>query len=81
LAQILSEQTKESFAASATRVWTGIECLKKVGAMSDAPLTFEKRETQGWIMLNSGRLKIATYLAAIHGASGPMAVGIISSES
>jgi enediyne polyketide synthase len=58
LAELISRETQETLDAAAIRVWTSIECLKKAGAGTAAPLVFESAAPNGWILLASGELKI-----------------------
>jgi len=65
LASLLAQQTDEDAATAATRVWTAMECLKKVGAAVDAPLTFASAAPDGWALLASGQRVIATCAASV----------------
>ena len=60
LAEVVSRETHETLDATATRVWTSMECLKKAGAGITAPLIFSGVAQNGWLMFASGELKIAS---------------------
>ena len=60
LAEIIRRETHETLDVAATRVWTSTECLKKAGAGINAPLVFESAAPNGWVLLASGKLKIAS---------------------
>ena len=61
LAELISRETQETLDVAATRVWTSIECLKKAGAGTTAPLVFVSAAPNGWVLLASGELKIASW--------------------
>jgi enediyne polyketide synthase len=82
LAEIISHETQETLDVAATRVWTSIECLKKAGAGNLAPLVFAHAMTNGWILLESGELKIASGVVQTDRAKENLAIGIaIGSEN
>jgi len=60
LAELISREAKETLDIAATRLWTATECLKKAGAGMTAPLVFVSVAPNGWILLASGELKIAS---------------------
>lgn len=59
----LAQQISEEFDIAATRVWSALECLKKSGVTTDAPLALNSAITDGWVLFASGTRTIATYLA------------------
>jgi enediyne polyketide synthase len=75
LAELLA--AKADLDTAATRVWCAVECLKKVGAATDAPLTLVAAADDGWTVLSSGARVIATYGGAV--ADGPerLVVGVL----
>jgi enediyne polyketide synthase len=75
LAELLARQ--EDFNTAATRVWTAIECLKKAGALTGAPLVFDAAHKDGWILLRSGSLLVATYLAQVRDESGATVLSVL----
>jgi enediyne polyketide synthase len=68
---------KEGFDTAATRVWCAIECLKKAGAMADAPLALVSAADDGWTALSSGAQIIATYCAEVRGVAEWLAVSVL----
>src|SRR5262249_1048302 len=60
LAEVISHEAEETLDVSATRVWTSVECLKKAGASMAAPLVFARVAPNGWVLLESGELRIAS---------------------
>jgi enediyne polyketide synthase len=79
LAAFLTAQTGEDIHAASTRLWTAAECLKKAGAMVNAPLRFAAQKGGNWILLKAGPLLVATYITGIVGEEGRMAFAICSS--
>jgi enediyne polyketide synthase len=68
LAEIIAREAGEEETVAATRVWTASECLKKAGAMVDAPLALASSTADGWVLLSSGSLVTATFVASVQGA-------------
>jgi len=75
LAELIARD--EDLDTAATRVWTALECLKKSGAMSSAPLTFDRADAGGWVVLRSGATALATCATSVNDASNRMVVGIL----
>lgn len=69
LARLISVQSSEPETTSATRVWTIRESLKKAGASVTAPLVLDSVVGDGWILLQSGEFRIASFVAGL-GESG-----------
>ena len=60
LAELLARETSEGLDTAATRLWAATESLKKAGRPVGAALTMESNTTDGWVLLRSGALLIAT---------------------
>ena len=78
LAGLLSGETSEDLSVSATRVWTAIECLRKVGRASVEPLTLAEPATGRWVVFNSGGPRIATFVTALHGVAEPVVFAMLT---
>lgn len=78
LAEIISRETRETLDVAATRVWTSAECLKKAGAGMAAPLVFAGAAPNGWILLASGELKIASGVVQTEGAKEELAIALLT---
>jgi enediyne polyketide synthase len=78
LAEVISRETKETLDVAATRVWTAVECLKKAGAGITAPLTFTRAASNGWILLASGELKIASGVVERTGGKSELAIALLT---
>lgn len=78
LAEIITQQTQETLDATATRVWTATECLKKAGAGISAPLVFAGAAPNGWILLASGELRIASCVVQRQGERDDLAIALLT---
>ena len=77
LAGFISRSMSEDMALSATRVWAAGECLKKAGAALDAPLLLASSTAEGWAVLSSGRLRVATCAARVKGFENRLLVAVL----
>jgi len=78
LAEVISREAQETLDTAATRVWTSIECLKKAGAGMTAPLVFTSVAANGWILLTSGHLKIASGVVQRDGEKEELAIALLT---
>ena len=76
LAEVISREVQETLDVAATRVWTATECLKKAGAGMAAPLVFVNAARDGWILLASGELKIASGVIKTDGEKDDLAIAL-----
>jgi enediyne polyketide synthase len=74
LAITIAGETGTSLEEAATRVWSAAECLTKIGAAADTPLTLDKITDDGWVVLRAGRVIVCSVAAAIRGADRILAV-------
>lgn len=77
LAELIARERGEAAGGAATRVWAALESLRKAGAAHDAPLTLDAAMDDGWLLLRSGNLRIATLLAPVRELSGPAALAVL----
>jgi enediyne polyketide synthase len=77
LAGIIAHNAGEDYSTSATRAWCASECLKKAGAGFNAPLLFTASEAEGWVLLSSGRLKLATCVAQVRDHEGNVVIAVL----
>ncbi len=77
LAQQMAHRDGEDPDAAATRVWAARESLKKAGAGLDAPLVLRSQGADGWCLLESGRMRIATLVAATRERSERLALAVL----
>jgi enediyne polyketide synthase len=77
LAEVISREAQESLDVAATRIWTSSECLKKAGAGTGAPLVFAGVASDGWVLLASGELKIASCVVQAEGEKEDLAIALL----
>lgn len=77
LANVIARELEEGRSAVSTRVWTAIECLKKAGMRSAAPLILHDATPDGWLLLKSGSLMIATYKASVTDDEAPLVLALL----
>jgi enediyne polyketide synthase len=78
LAEVISREAQEMLDVAATRVWTSVECLKKAGAGVSAPLVFDGVSPNGWILLASGEMKIASCVIKRNGEKQDLAIAVLT---
>jgi enediyne polyketide synthase len=61
LARLIQRERGESLSIAATRVWGAVECLRKIGRAVPGPITLAQSHADGWVSLDSGPAKIATF--------------------
>jgi enediyne polyketide synthase len=77
LAEVLARELGEDQNVAATRVWAASECLKKAGAIINAPLVLVSSSADGWVLLAAGPLTIATFVAPVRGVEGKLALAVL----
>ncbi|MBI3839649.1 MAG: SDR family NAD(P)-dependent oxidoreductase [Planctomycetia bacterium] len=77
LAVTIARQDSGEFDKAATRIWAAGECLKKAGVSLDAPLVVQSASPDGWVLLRTGSLSIATYSANVNGVKDPLVLAIL----
>ena len=78
LAERLASESASDLGSAATRVWAAHECLRKAGWIGDAPLVLVDAGPDGWTVLASGSLRVATYLAWIRDVAEPTVVAVLA---
>ncbi|HEY0603758.1 MAG TPA: SDR family NAD(P)-dependent oxidoreductase [Herpetosiphonaceae bacterium] len=81
LAQVIAAETGEDEAVSATRAWAAAECLKKAGAMVDAPLLFVASTDSGAVLLASGSLTIVTFVTQVRSTTDRLVFAVLVGNS
>lgn len=76
LASALAASTGESLDVAALRVWAAYECLKKAGAMLNAPLMLSQTRADG-VWLESGEMMIATFVISVQQQENPCIFAIL----
>jgi enediyne polyketide synthase len=65
LAELIQRERGEDQAAAATRMWSAVECLRKAGRTLSGPITLALGGPAGWVLLQSGAAKIATFVTSV----------------
>ncbi len=78
LARLIARETEDDLDTAATRVWTALECLKKAGLGPRAPLVLLSSTQDGWVLLASGPLTLATLVVSIRHAQSPLAIATLT---
>jgi enediyne polyketide synthase len=74
LARLIAAQGGESESIAATRVWTILESIKKAGANVTAATMLESIVGDGWVLLQSGDFRIASFVATLGDAGKLLAL-------
>jgi enediyne polyketide synthase len=77
LAGLIARSMPEEPGTSATRVWAARESLKKAGVLGESPLLFVSAEADGWALLASGRLRVATWKTEVRGCAGTLVIAVL----
>jgi enediyne polyketide synthase len=83
LAELAAAEAHETLDPAATRIWAAAECLKKAGAVVDAPLVLEACKPDGWVLLTAGAWIIATSIPLVQSREGPapLAIAVLAARS
>ncbi len=76
LAERITREHGESADTAATRLWTAMECLKKIGQPVTSPLVLEASTDDGWTQLRAGGVTIMTCVAAVRGLKSPLVLSV-----
>ncbi|KYC43741.1 beta keto-acyl synthase [Scytonema hofmannii PCC 7110] len=77
LAEVIAQQVGEDRNTAATRIWAASECLRKAGAMVDAPLVLVLSTADGWAVLASGHLTITTLVASVQKVNNQLVLAVL----
>jgi enediyne polyketide synthase len=80
LAELIAGQPGERPDAAATRVWTAAESLHKAGSPAGAPLLLEAAFDDGWLLLRSGGLRVASFATTVRELGGPCALAVVAPD-
>jgi enediyne polyketide synthase len=76
LAERIAHEQGESVDTAATRIWTALECLKKIGQPVKSPFVLESTTADGWTVLRSGWITIMTCVTAVRGAKALLGMAV-----
>ena len=80
LAGQIAREAGEDVDASATRVWSARECLRKAGLPHDAPLVIRSAAPDGWVVLSCGALLIPTCVLRVRGGDS-VAAAVLAGQA
>jgi enediyne polyketide synthase len=78
LAELLRRERGEELAVAATRVWSAVESLRKSGRVLPGPLVLAEVSADGWVLLESGHSKIATFCTRLRDEPNPVIFAILT---
>ncbi|MGX7828603.1 type I polyketide synthase [Actinokineospora sp. 24-640] len=76
---LVAAETGDSADLAGTRVWTALECLRKVGETTQA-LTLERVDADGWVLLSAGSTRIATWVTTLNDRTEPVVFAVLAGE-
>jgi enediyne polyketide synthase len=80
VAQILPP-CAEPVSTVATRVWTVLECLSKIGRAPTVPLVLGGVYDGGWVLLRGGDCLIASTVVFVAGIAAPVSIAILTGDT
>ncbi len=80
LAELLTRLSGDDLDTAATRVWAAGECLKKVGAMENAPLTLAGVADGEWVSLKAPPHLLLTYPAELLGSGERLVFAVLAGK-
>ena len=78
LAELIQRERNEALSIAATRVWGAVECLRKTGRALVGPVSLAGGGPAGWVLLDSGQAKIATFAARLRDRPDPVVFTILT---
>ena len=78
LARLVVKSLDEEFSLAATRIWTAIECLTKVGTTPDTSICLDSSPLTGWALFSSGPFKIASYATQVQGIDRKLVLSVVT---
>ncbi|HSH16365.1 MAG TPA: polyketide synthase dehydratase domain-containing protein, partial [Verrucomicrobiae bacterium] len=77
-AALMAKEADEPIDQAATRVWAGLECLKKAGGILAAPFTLERKTADGWVAFRAGAMRIASCAVTVRGWTEPFIASFLT---
>jgi enediyne polyketide synthase len=81
LAELTAKEQGEGLSLAATRVWGGVESLRKIGRAVTGPVTLAGSRAGGWVLFDAGRARIATFRTQLRGRADPVVFSILTEGS
>ena len=76
LAGRMARERAESVDVASTRLWTAMECLKKIGQPVSSPLVLDTSTDDGWTQLRVGAVTILTCVTTVRGMKSPLGMAV-----
>jgi enediyne polyketide synthase len=65
LAGLVAREHGEELSMAATRAWSAAQCLRKADRAVTGPVTLGRSRTDGWVRLDAGSVRIATFVTQL----------------
>jgi enediyne polyketide synthase len=78
LAELVQRERGEELPVAATRVWSAVESLRKAGRVLPGPVVLAGVGGDGWVLLESGHSKIATFCTRLRDEPNPVIFAILT---
>jgi enediyne polyketide synthase len=78
LTRLVTRESDESPSVAATRVWSAVEAAHKAGQPFQVPMTLAPRRHEGWVLFESGDMRIATFVTRLHDQADPAVFAILT---
>ncbi|MEU9829810.1 type I polyketide synthase [Micromonospora chersina] len=78
LAELVANEWRESVDTAATRVWTALECLQKIGLPAHAPLTLTPAARENWVVFASGPIRVACLATTVRDVAEPVVFSVLT---
>ncbi|WNV84587.1 type I polyketide synthase [Umezawaea sp. Da 62-37] len=74
---LVAAESGEDADVAGTRMWSALECLRKVG-VTDRTLAVHGVHENGWVVLAAGDARVATWVTTLNGRSAPVVFAVLS---
>ncbi len=78
LAELVQRERGEELPVAATRVWSAVESLRKAGRVLPGPVVLAGAGGDGWVLLESGHSRIATFCTRLRDEPNPVIFAILT---
>ncbi|WP_153535875.1 type I polyketide synthase [Actinomadura macrotermitis] len=81
LAEAVAAEAEEDLDTAATRVWGAAESAVKAGLPAGTAFTLDSVREEGWIVLATGDLRVATLATGLRGVADPVVLAVLTGRS
>jgi enediyne polyketide synthase len=78
LAELAAREYGEGLSLAATRAWGAAECLRKTGRAVTGAATLGRSRADGWVLLDAGSARIATFVTQLRDETDPAVFSILT---